>query len=116
MSRRTAQKSVRYAGQLVVPEPHDAVRRHLLFYDSQWQFTAPNFARFRSSQSTTMLLSVWSASKGCRKGGGCHESNDHSRGNGCALSGDSVHVQTMDSSETGEHLCQYISSKAVSVR
>ena len=44
MSRRTAQKSVRYAGELVVPEPHEAVRRHLPFYDSQWQFSAPNFA------------------------------------------------------------------------
>ena len=34
-----------------------------------------------------ILLSVWSASKGRRKGGGCHEANDHSRGNGCARSG-----------------------------
>ena len=28
-----------------------------------------------------------SASKGSRIGGGCHEANDNSRGNGCALSG-----------------------------
>ena len=28
---RTAGKSARYAGELVVPEPLDAVRRHLLF-------------------------------------------------------------------------------------
>ena len=41
---------------------------------------------FRSAQSITILLSVWSASKGSQKGGGCHEANDHSRGNGCALS------------------------------
>ena len=28
---RTAEKSARYAGELVVPEPLDAVRRHLPF-------------------------------------------------------------------------------------
>ena len=33
---RTAEKSARHAGELVVPEPLDAVRRHLPFYDSQW--------------------------------------------------------------------------------
>ena len=33
---RTAGKSVHYAGELVVPKPHDAVRRHLPFQDSQW--------------------------------------------------------------------------------
>ena len=33
------------------------------------------------------LLSVWSSLKDSRKGGGCHEANDHSCGNGCALSG-----------------------------
>ena len=33
---RTAGKSARYAGELVVPEPLDAVRRHLPFQDSQW--------------------------------------------------------------------------------
>ena len=37
---RTAGKSARYAGELVVPEPLDVVRRHLPFYDSQWQFSA----------------------------------------------------------------------------
>ena len=37
--------------------------------------------------SITILLSVWSASKDSRKGDGCHEANDHSLGNGCALSG-----------------------------
>ena len=39
---RTAWKSARYAGELVVSEPLDAVRRHLPFYDSQWQFSALN--------------------------------------------------------------------------
>ena len=34
-----------------------------------------------------ILLSVWSALNGSQKGGGCHEANDHGRGNGCALSG-----------------------------
>ena len=43
--------------------------------------------RFWSAQSITILLSVWSASKGSQKGGGCHEANDYSCGNGCALSG-----------------------------
>ena len=43
MLRRTAEKSVRYAGERVVPERLDAERRHLSFYDSQWQFTEPNF-------------------------------------------------------------------------
>ena len=42
--------------------------------------------RFWSAQSIAILLSVWSASKGSRKGGGCHEATDHSCGNGCALS------------------------------
>ena len=40
---RTAGKSVRYAGELVLFEPLDAVRRHLPFCDSQWQFSALNF-------------------------------------------------------------------------
>ena len=35
MLRRTAWKSGRYAGELVVPEHLDAVRRHLPFQDSQ---------------------------------------------------------------------------------
>ena len=43
--------------------------------------------RIRSAQSIMILLSMWSASKGSRKGGWCHEANDHSRGNGCTLSG-----------------------------
>ena len=41
MLRRNAWKSVRYAGELVVPEPVDAFRRRLSFKDSQWQFSAP---------------------------------------------------------------------------
>ena len=40
---RTAGKSVRYAGKLVVPEPPNAGRRHLQLLDSQRQFSAPNF-------------------------------------------------------------------------
>ena len=65
--------------------------------------------RFRSVQFIAILLSVWSASKGSQNGGGCHEANDHSRGNGCALSVDSVHVLTKDSVVTGAQLCQYCS-------
>ena len=42
MPWRTAVKSARYAGELVVPEPIDAVRRHLPYQDSQWQFSAQN--------------------------------------------------------------------------
>ena len=44
MLRRTAGKSVRYVGELVVPEPLDAVRGHLPFKNCQWQFAASNFA------------------------------------------------------------------------
>ena len=43
--------------------------------------------RFRSAQSTTIRLSMWSASKGSRKGGGCLDAKDHSRGNAFAQSG-----------------------------
>ena len=32
-----------YAGELVVPEPLDAVRRRLPFKYSQWKFSALNF-------------------------------------------------------------------------
>ena len=41
----------------------------------------------RSAHSIAILLSVWSASKGSQEGGGCYEANEHSCGNGCALSG-----------------------------
>ena len=44
-------------------------------------------SRFQSAQTIAILLSVWSASKGSRRGGGCHEAIDHSCGNGCAMSG-----------------------------
>ena len=40
---RPAGKSARYAGELVVPEPLDAVQRHLPFQENQWQFSAQNF-------------------------------------------------------------------------
>ena len=41
---------------------------------------------FRPAPSITIQLLLWSASKGSRKGGGSHEANDRSCGNGCALS------------------------------
>ena len=41
--------------------------------------------------------------------GGYHEANDHSCGNGCALSVDSFHVLIKDSAVTGAQLCQYSS-------
>ena len=37
MLRWTTLKSVHYAGELVVPEPLDAVRRTLPFHENQWQ-------------------------------------------------------------------------------
>ena len=43
--------------------------------------------RLMRRSNNNILLSAWSVSKGSQKGGGCHEANDHSRGNGCALSG-----------------------------
>ena len=43
------------------------------------------------------------------KGGVCHEATDHSCGNGCTLSVDSIHVLTKDSAVTGAQLCQYSS-------
>ena len=56
-----------------------------------------------------IILSVRSASKGRQIGGGCHGATDRSCGNGCALSGDSIHVLTKDSAVTGVQLCQYSS-------
>ena len=47
--------------------------------------------------------------EGLSKDGGCHEANDHSRGNGCVLSVDSLHVLTKDLAVTGAQLCQYSS-------
>ena len=55
-----------------------------------------------------ILLSVRSASKGSRKGSGCHEVNVHSRGNGCALSDRfGLCTDQGDSAVTGAQLCQY---------
>ena len=34
-------------------------------------------SRFRSAQSIAILLSVWPASKGSRKGGGCNNNNNN---------------------------------------
>ena len=45
------------------------------------------FRGFGRRKSITILLPVWSATKGRRIGGGRHEANDRSCGNGCALSG-----------------------------
>ena len=45
------------------------------------------FHDFLIAQSIAILLLVRTASKGSQKGGGCHEANDHNRGNGGALSG-----------------------------
>ena len=42
---------------------------------------------FRTAPSIAILLLVWFASKGSRKGGGLLEENDRSCGNGCELSG-----------------------------
>ena len=44
MLRRSSGKSVRYTGELVVPDHLEAVGRHLQIHGSQWQFSAPNFA------------------------------------------------------------------------
>ena len=54
-----------------------------------WSHQSPSLgvSLFRSALSITILLSVWSASKGSRKGCGCNEANDRSCGNGCAMSG-----------------------------
>ena len=75
-------------------------------------------SRFRSAQSITILLLVWSASKNGRKGGGCHEANDRSCGNGCALSG--LECSCSDHA-LGRDMCAvvpvlFLSSLAVSVR
>ena len=54
MLRRTAGKSVHYAGELVVPEP--------LVVSSPHQSPGCGDSRFRSVQSMTIPLYVWSAS------------------------------------------------------
>ena len=64
---------------------------------------------YRLALSIAILLSVWSASKGSRKGSEYHEANDRSCGNGYALTVYSIHVLTKDSAVTGVQLCQYSS-------
>ena len=64
-----------------VPEDHAVV-----VGSSSHQSPSLCASRFRSALTISILLSVWSASKGSRKEGGCHEANDLSRDNGCALS------------------------------
>ena len=58
----------------------------VIVVSSSHQSPSIGVSRFRSTQSMTIPLSVWSASKGNRKGGGCHEAIYRSCGNGCALS------------------------------
>ena len=55
----------------------------------------------------TTLLSVWSTSKGCRKGGWCQEATVVATVAGCRV--DSVHALTKDSAVTGAQSCQYTS-------
>ena len=55
MQWRAAGKSARYSGELVAPEPLRAVRRHLPFSDSQWQFSAQNFC---ANWSRLQLVSI----------------------------------------------------------
>ena len=75
-------------------------------------------SRFRSAQRIAILLSVWSASKGSQKGGGCHEATDHSCGNGCTLSGlfYSCNDQGFGCDRCAVVPVWFLSSLAVSVR
>ena len=52
---------------------------------SSHQSPCIGFSLLRSALSIAILLSVLSATKGSRKGGGCEEANDRSCGNGCVL-------------------------------
>ena len=61
--------------------------RCVVVVSSSHQSPSLGVSLFRSALSITILLSMWSVSKGSRKGGVCHEANDQSCGNGCALSG-----------------------------
>ena len=54
---------------------------------SSHQSPSSGVSLFRTALSITILLSVWSASKGSQKGGGCREAIDLKCGKGCALSG-----------------------------
>ena len=78
----------------------------IVVVSSSHQSPSWGVSRFLSAQAIPILLSVWSALKGSRKGGGCHEANDHSCGNGCALRIDSFQVLTRDLVVTGAQLCQ----------
>ena len=62
-------------------------KNHDVVVSSSHQLPSLCVSRFRSVQSIKILLSVWSASKGSQKGGGCHEAIGHSCGNRCVLSG-----------------------------
>ena len=65
----------------------DGEQLAVVVVSSSHQSPSLGVSLFRTAQSITILLLVWSASKGSRKGGGCHEANYRSSGNGCALSG-----------------------------
>ena len=57
----------------------------IVVVSSSHQSPSLGVSLFRSALNITILLSMWSSLKGSRKGGVCHEANDHSCGNGCAL-------------------------------
>ena len=63
------------------------VDKLVIVVSSSHQSPCVGVSRFRSAQSIAILLSVWSASKGSGKGGGCHEVTDHIFDNGCTLLG-----------------------------
>ena len=62
--------------------PIDIHKDTVVVVRSSHQSSSGVVSRLRSAQSITILLSVWSALKGSLKGGGYHEANDQSRGNG----------------------------------
>ena len=62
-------------------------RNVVVVVSSSHQSPSLGVSRFRSTLSMTILLFMWSALKGSKKCGGCHEANDHSHGNGCTLLG-----------------------------
>ena len=62
--------------------------------------------RFRSAQSITIPLSVWSVSKGSRKGGGVIRRLTTVVAMVARNRVDSINVLTKDSAVTGAQLCQ----------
>ena len=90
----------------------------LVVVSSSHQSPSSGVRRFWSEQSITILLSVLSALKGSLKGGGRHKANDHSRGNGCTLSGrfSSCTDQGFGCDRCAVVSVWFLSSLAVSVR